>query len=239
MRRYNDEYFKIKQALNYQLSYFAWSSLWVYGIAIALMCILGAWTVITVNDVNVSTGLGGVAFVHLLVFGIGIRGDLKFYTQHGISRRTTFLSHLYGSLICAVAVGLLCSIFNVIAGRWLGFSGGYEDHNIINFLTDWIMYISVFIFAWQIGTLISMIFYRLNNLQKVVFSVLSIGFLIFAFVVGIRYIVNFTEDFEALVIRLTEGAFAVISPTLIITFSLAILAMCGNYLLLRRSPIKE
>ena len=230
---------RLKQALHYQLNYFGWSSLWVYGITVAVMIALSGVIVFSVNDANINAGISSVAFVHLLILGIDIRGDLKFYLQHGISRRTTFLSNLFSSILCAVLLGIFCEVIYLILNRWINQSELLYAYGAFNFLINWLRNTIMFVFAWQIGTLISLIYYRLGAMQKVIFSVLAIGALILTFSGAIRFIVSFTDDFTELVTKLADSSFDVLSPVLLIALALAIIATFGNYLLLRRAPVKE
>jgi len=233
---------RLKQALHYQLNYFGWSSLYVYGIAIVVIGTIGFFVTTAVNDgyvVNI-TGIGGVGFVHLLIMGIaGIRSDLRFFIQHGISRRTTYFSHLYGSLICGAALGLFCELFNLISYHWLGFTFYGSAFTIQSFLANWMMYMFTFFFAWQAGALISLIYYRLGKMQQIVFTVTVIALVIFGGSAGIRYFVGFAEGFDNIINRIVESAIGLTSMGIWIGLLFGILAAAGNYLLLRRVQIKE
>jgi len=233
---------RLKQTLHYQLNYFGWSSLYVYGISVLIMIAIGLGVThsLDIENSNIVGGLGGVGFVHLLILGIGgIRGDLKFFLQHGISRRTTFFSHLYGSLICAVILGLFCEVFNIVSNRWLNFSESIYVFSTPGFFTGWFTYIITFFFAWQIGALISLIYYRLSKMQQIVFSVIAIALIVLTFSSGIRYIVGFPDDFGNLIQRIVENPIRGLSPWLLGTLLLSIIAALGNFLLLRRAPVKE
>jgi len=230
---------RIKQALHYQLNYFGWSSLWVYGISVTVLIALSGIIILSVNDANMNAGISSVAFVHLLILGIGIRGDLKFYLQHGISRRTTFISTLFNSMLCAVLLGVFCEVIYLILNRWINPSEILYAYGVNSFFINWLRNTILFVFAWQIGTLISLIYYRLGGVQKVIFSVLAIGALILAFSGVIHFIVSFTDNFTDLVTKLTDGSYDVLSPVLLITLALAIIAAGINYFLLRRAPVKE
>jgi len=239
---------RLKQALRYQLSYFGWSSLYVYGIAIAAISIVSLFITTVVYDGNVVniSGIGGVGFIHLLIVGIaGIRSDLRFFIQHGIGRRTTFFSNLYGSVICSAALGLFCEVFNLISYHWLGFTHYGPAFTSQGFLTNWMMYGFAFFFAWQVGALISLVYYRLNKMQQIILSVIAIATAVFGFSYGIRFLVGaddaFWSNFEDAIqgffdnlFGFTLGSFAMWGVLLV-----GILAAIGNYLLIRRVQIKE
>jgi hypothetical protein len=224
----------------YQFDYIARSSLYVYGIAILVISLIGFLVTTSVNDGNVTiSGIGGVVFFHLLIVGIsGIREDLKFFLHHGISRRTTYFSHLYGSLICSAALGLFCEIFNLISGHLLGFNSYSNVFTIQGFINSWISYACAFFFAWQIGVLISLIYYRLGKMQQIVFSVTAIATIIFGFSSGIRFLVETADDLDGLIQNLINS-FGFFSIGVWVGLLLGILAAVENYFLIRRVQIKD
>jgi len=232
---------RLKQAMHYQLSYFSWSFLYVYGIAVAIVIAIGFMVTVNVNDVNISiTGIGGVGFVHFLVMGIaGIRSDLKFYIQHGISRRTTFLSHLYASLICAIALGLFCEVFNLITYHLLGFVFHGSAFTIQGFMTNWMMYAFAFFAAWQVGALLSLIYYRLSKMQQIVFSVAAIAIIVLAFAGGMRHLAGLGDDLGDLIRNIIENTIRLTEMAAWIGLLIGLLAAAGNYLLLQRVEVKE
>jgi len=232
---------RLKHAMHYQFDYFAWSSLYVYGISIVVICLIGFFTTITVNDVNVTgSGIGGVGFFHLLIIGIsGIREDLRFFLQHGISRRTTFFSHLYSSFICSIALGLFCELFNLVSHNLFGFTRYDSAITIQSFFISWLSLACTFFFAWQIGSLISLIYYRLGKMQQVVFTVTVIAMIVYGFSSGIRFLVGSAYDLGDFIQTLIENSPGFFSVGVWVGLLLGILAAVGNFLLLRRVQIKE
>lgn len=227
---------RLKQAIKYQLSYFGWSSLCVYSIAIAVLVVISLLVTFSFQDGNTFVGIGGTGFIHLLILGLGIRSDLKFFLQHGISRRTVYFSNLSGSLICSVLLGLFCVIFELIAIQWLSLFGNTIGGG---FFENWLMYSIIFFFAWQIGVLISLIYYRLGKIQQVVFSVLAIGAFVLLFSGSVAFIGNFTYDFGGLIERLTSDSLGILrSPVVGLMAILGVIAPICNYFLLRRASIK-
>ena len=231
---------KLKQTLYCQLKYFGSSSIYVYGISIAVMAAAAFFITTSVNDSNINISIGGVGFFHLLILGIvGIRCDLKFFLQHGIGRSTTYFSHLYGSLICGAALGLFCVVFSIITDYLFGLTGSGSVLTIQSFLASWMLYTITFFFAWQIGALISLIYYRLNKMQQIVFSVISIAAIMFIFSSGIRYLTGFSGDFGELVLRILDNPLNIISPFVSAALVSAILAAIGNYFLLRYAQVRD
>jgi len=231
---------RLKQALYYQLNYFGWSSLYVYGIAIAVIVTIRFFVTVSVSENNVVAGIGGVGFFHLLIMGIaGIREDLKFYLQHGIGRRTTFFSHLYGSLICGAGLGLFCVVFSIVTGYLFGLNASGSVFTIQSFFVSWMLYTISFFFAWQIGALISLIYYRLNRMQQVVFSVIAVAAIIFTFSGGIRHVIGISGELDDIIPGILENPLDIISPVVWALLLFGILAAIGNYFLLRYAQVKE
>jgi len=230
---------RLKQAIRYQLSYFGWSFLYVYGIAAAAIIAIGSMITINASDGISITGIGGVGFVHFLIMGIaGIRCDLRFFIQHGIGRRTTFFSNLYGSLICSAALGLFCEVFNFISHNLLGLTFYGSAFTFQGFFTSWLAYTFTFFTAWQVGALISLIYYRLSKMQQIVFCVTTIAIFMLAVSGGIRRLVGLGDDL-GLVQTIVENIVLLTGLTAWVGLLVGILAAAGNYLLLRRVQIKE
>jgi len=220
----------------YQLSYMAKSGMYVYGIAIAVVLAIHFFVTVSVNNSNITMGIEGVAFVHFLIVGIsGIREDLRFFIQHGLSRRTTYLSHLYSSLICSVALALFCLLFNFVTGNLLGFNSNSVS-GIWSFLVGWVSHVAVFFFAWQLGALISTIYYRLGKIQQVVFTVAVVALGIYVLTNSVIFIVGEETN---IIQRIIESAPTLLAPIIWVVLLLGIIAATGNFLLLRRVQIKD
>ena len=264
---------RLKKAVRYQLDYALYSCLWVYGIATAIFVLLGFisnhaggieaffmdFAYIVTRDtpmveLNVNDNVSGttifnympIAVVHFFILGIiGIREDIMFFLQHGIGRVTTYASHIVSSLITSTLIAFIFALIDFIAGNvaWLPFFG---SSTVGDFLSSWVLYSLGLFFMWQLGILISMIFYRLNHVQKVVFIVLLIMSVVFgAFGVLFTVMRHFTDLTLDAIAELGPDAFEIfIIPGgrmwgELVTTALAALAFLGNYLLVRRAPVKE
>jgi hypothetical protein len=227
----------IRAALKYQLAYIAWSSLFVYGIS--LLVIAGLSLFVTVNNGNMQTNLAPIAFIHFLVIGAsGIREDLRFFLQHGTGRRTTFLSSLYGSIISSLAISLFIMIFDMIFGF---FQGSYEFFAQA-FISDLIFYFLMLFSVWHIGTLISLIYYRLNKVQQRILTALLIGAGILIFSSGISFIVFNTDFFTAWiewVINSAENQATVLSPAIFVFLLGGAISAAVSYFLIIKAQIKD
>jgi len=237
---------RLKAALHYQLDYVGWSVLIVGGIAIAivlLLHVLVAFTtvddlgILVVNNVPITTiNIGAVLALTIFIIGVGgAREDIKFFIQHGISRVTIYLSTLYGSLISALAVGLLFEILNVVATTWYAFPIAGMFFSGYNFIVGWLLQAFCVFAAWQFGTFISLLLYRMSKIQKIIFITAIACLVIF----GIpRFFMNMVNDvaFEAFIMEL-EGSANILTPMVFGVFGTLCAAL--NFLLIRRAPIKE
>ena len=182
--------------------------------------------------------IGAVAFFSFFIVGIaGIREDLRFFLQHGMGRYTTFFSTLWGSLICATVIGGFCELLNFITSRWSAFPmRGMTFANINQgSFAGWLIHIAIFFTVWQFGTLISLLYYRMNKIQQIVFSVGMGGLIIF----GLPNFFRLSPDWISTMIDvLVRGS---LNPLTVALFTsvLGILSALFNFLLIRRAEIKE
>ena len=232
---------RIKKALLYQLDYVGLSCLYVYGVAILVACAIGVGFVsFTVQGASVRFNLGPIVFFHFLILGIvGIREDLRFFLQHGIGRRTTYFSHLYCSLVSGIAIGLLSVLFDTIWGYVFSFFRDGLAFSIQGLLAGWLMHFIYFFFAWQLGVLISMIYYRLGKLNKVIFSVAAVVTVVYVLPRVIFSLAGVAGNLRDFIQRIIEIPSILLTYTLLVALLLGILAAAGNYLLIRRAPVKD
>ena len=231
---------RLKKAMRYQLYNFVWSCLYVYGIAIAVIVAIGILVTAFGNTGFVSISISGVGFFHLLIVGITwIREDFKFFIQHGISRRTTFFSHLYVSLIGSALVGVLCEFVSLITNLLLNSAITIPALARYSFFSGWLTHTIFFFFAWQIGALLSLIYYRLNKIQQVVFSVTVVATIVFGGSYGVYLLTRIADDLDGLFLNFLDNTLGLTSMAVLLGLVFGILAVIGNYLLLRRVQIKE
>ena len=209
----------LKPALRYQITYLGKFFLIAFGIIVAVYAFLHLFFSVAVTsdtiEINMSDSLLSVLLVMLFIIGIvGIREDLKMFLQHGAGRRTVYVSTLISGFFTAVVLGLICELFSLFFTVGQSFFGG------------WLFNGACFFFAWQLGGLISLIYYRMNRIQQIVFSVAG-GSLLGALAV-------FVLPYMAAYIP--SGMWA--APTVPILLC-GLLAAAFNFLLLRRAQVKE
>jgi len=233
---------RLKPALIYQLSYVAWTSLCVLGIVAAIMILTGTGTFFFFGTNDYTTGsyfVGGTIAVTFFVIGAGgIREDLKFMLQHGIGRKTTYLSNILGSLISGAALGLICEVLNLASIRWPVLSAGTL------FLTDgglfegWMLHTLSFFIAWQMGSLISLIFYRMNKTQKIVLITFIIAMAVFSFIFGLNRLIINVDGFVDMVVGFAENPLE-LGLLVLPLVALGAIVSVFNFLLIYRAQIKE
>ena len=234
----------LKKALRYQFDYTAWSCVYVYGITFLIACAIGMLgfvaLTLTVDSVTVYSSIGPVVFVHFLVMGIVcIRADLRFFLQHGLGRRTTYFGHLYCSLVSSIVLGLVSELLNYVGGFLPGSLFASSAFDIRGALAGWLTHSIVFFLAWQLGVLISLIYYRLGKLGKVVFSVVAVATVVFALPRVIGSLAGAAGDLADLIQRFVESPPNFSAYVLFFVLPLGILAAVGNFLLIRRVQIKD
>jgi hypothetical protein len=239
-------------ALRYQLDYMAKTSMVALGIMMTFFIVFGMFAIFS-NEIPVVINLmgviniGGEAYV-IINFGVvlitmvfitgiaAIREDMKFFLQHGIGRYTTYFSTLFCGMIYGIAMGLLCQIFSLAAGLWPAFSATGLRFSAGGFFGGWILHAVCFPFAWQFGTLISLIYYRLSKIMTIVFSLAAGSALVFALPAILSRISD--ERRAAPALALSSIAANPFSLACFILLAGALVAAI-NFLLLRRAQAKE
>ena len=252
----------IKPAMRYQWSYMWRAALWTAGILIAIMLLVNviasviyfSYADIPIRGdigyaINEAFGsmhvsmidVGGMLTLMLFIAGIcAIREDLRFFIQHGMGRKTTYIANILISLITAAVAGLFSVLLSLISAN-VGFLHVSLTwfHNE-NFFISWLLHTLSLFFAWQLGTLISLIYYRLNTLMKVVFSVAA-GALFLGVIPGLSISGIFAFGVPILFstgdgITLT-GFLSNPGNLGLVIFVMGALCTIGNFLLIRRATI--
>jgi len=189
---------------------------------------------------NITMNIGAVALLSLFIVGIvGIREDIKFLLQNGMGRRTVFTCTFLASIITAVVLGFFGELFNLISYNWSVFSlrGLTLDATNHTFLLGWLFHIAVLFMAWQLGTFVSLIYYRLNKIGQIVFSISAVSAFILMTSLSAQRI---TADVDVWV---ENFIYAIENINLInvstITFLIGLVTAALSFLLIRRAQTKE
>jgi hypothetical protein len=248
----------LKPVIRYQLSYVTRSILIGSAIAaaVAILFYLFAEVIIYRDAININIGglleinayeelffninISGFITIFLFILGIAaIREDLRMFIQHGVGRRTTYFSTLISGLISGVALGLVCQLFYLALSALFGSNISIiTPIDAVGFFGNWLLNAITFFAAWQVGALISLIYYRLNKIGAIIFSIVGGLFILQAIPWLILSLIG--DDigaFEALIIGLVsifDTPFYSIFAILIFAAAAAI----ANFLLIRRVAIK-
>ncbi|MCL2201312.1 MAG: hypothetical protein FWB75_05040 [Oscillospiraceae bacterium] len=252
----------IGPAMRYQWNYMWKSGLAAAGVMLAIMIILAIILTVTVTytgadgyiveavneDLNLNIDFsgsltvldaGGIFTMMLFIVGIvSVREDLKFFIQHGMGRKTTYAANILISLICAAGASLISLIFLLISEFIPLFHVNLTNIFSNNPLVSWLLSTLSMFFAWQLGSLISLIYYRLNTLAKVIFSIAAAALFLFV----LRGL--FSNLLDVLFPGYTTfwgvtGFFGNPVNLALTLLAAGIVCSIGNFLLIRRAPIKE
>jgi hypothetical protein len=144
-------------------------------------------------------------------------------------------------LVSAVVVGFICQVLAVALSAWsdlimIDMFGGTID-STTGFFTGWVLTTGVLFVAWQLGALISLIYYRLSKRGIIIFSAAAI----ILFVASINFFARRAGDLGDAIITLVIPATEPVTrntPTIaLMILIIAALAILGNFVLIRRAQI--
>jgi len=250
-------------AMRYQLDYMLKNALATIGIICAILLIISIFASFTTGDGDSGTvslniigildfdfeatimvfSVGAILVFMFFIVGIaGIREDFKFYLQHGMGRRTTYLSTLFSSLIVGAGWGLICQLLTLFFNTWAWFPATGLALPTENFFLGWLLHTLVLFFCWQFGTALSLIYYRLNKMGKIIFSVAGVALIIFVIPNIINNIIDLIlpdiGDAAEIGAALTAFFGNPLNLSLII-LALGAISALANFLLLRKAQARE
>ena len=194
------------------------------------------FNIVIVNILNV----GAVALLSLFIVGIvGIREDIKFLLQHGMGRRTVFFSTFFASIITATAMGLISEVFNLISSQWaafpfVGLTFNEMEHS---FFTGWLFHAGILLCAWQLGTFISLLYYRMSKMQMIIFSVAAGGTILLGMQGFFRRILVDVDLWIENFMYMMENLHLI--NISMFTLAIGLVAATFSSLLIRRAQVKE
>ena len=185
--------------------------------------------------------VASIVTVMYFVMGISvIREDFKFQLQHGIGRNTTFLASVLTSFSASAIVGLVCVLLNVISSHWYEFPASGYFFPGTNLFVSWLLHVLIIFTAYQCGVMLSLIYYRLSKLGKVLFSVIGIAAIVIGLpYLGIRTISLVTNESVTYVTGAILYTLSQPNFLLLIMFVAAIVFAAIDYLLLSRACARE
>jgi len=251
----------IRKAMRYQLDYMFKASIWFVGIILVLAIIASLFIsnavyiqfgfididsfTIDANTSFVFFDVGAAMVLTLFIVGIvGIREDFKFYIQHGMGRRTTFFSTLFISLIMGAAAGLFSELLTLAYNQWAFFpaSGLRFAFTESNFFINWLISALSIFYAWQFGSMLSLIYFRLNKTAKIIFTVAVIAVLAFVIPNTIGFIISIVFPFASDSETVFLGVYGLLSSPanmIMIILTMGVICAVANYFLIRGAQARD
>ena len=248
----------IKTAFRYKFTSSLGSMLIFYLVMVVVMAgaVIGALRVSPLNfSVGIGTsteghfsGYGMAAMIFLFVIGIvSIREDLRLFMQHGIGRRSLFITEILMiptlSLMLAIGGELLVTIGRAltIPRSTIIISDLYQQifmadsqkagMDMMAHLESVLLFFALFVFTYASGMFISLIFYRLNKMWTIVVAIGVPLFLIFGLP---ALIITFKLD----LIKPIEVLLSSFWLYFAFIMAFSVLINLFNWLMLRRAPVK-
>jgi len=236
----------LKQSFIDDLRHLGWIMLGVLGISLFI------GVVATPGGANVGGLEYIVGFILLVGWADAFEGDLHFYTQLGVSRRTIFASTVVGMAISAVlfttafliVVGLLSLIASAVPGdvffatlRLQHLGGmGLAPGLLLHFVWTWAILIS----GAALGQFAGSLYYILSKLGRYI----ALGVIIFTVVLLPQLIIPRLNDFDVIIEAFVDMAVYGVSwgnPGTFISISLgiALASLIGSWFCVRRCKMKK
>ncbi|MCL2365942.1 MAG: hypothetical protein FWC75_02720 [Oscillospiraceae bacterium] len=249
---------KLMPALRYQLDYMVRALLIAFAVMAAIVIFISLFittatfgdagqVIIDIAPINFHfetssfINVGPIFTIMIFITGIvGIREDLRFFLQHGLGRKSTYLSTLLTSLLCGATLALVFELLDLVFvnALWLRFSA--VNISGLGYVGGWLLQTLVFFFAWQLGALISLLYYRMSTMVKVIFSVAIIATVVFAVPRLIGDIIDLVFSNSSDMIGGTLSTLFTNPLNIICTIlALGIICTLGNFMLIRRAPVVD
>lgn len=247
----------LRAALKYRITDNIRGLLLMCGLYLLVLILLVATINVAISGADgegLSVSGGDIAFaITLFVYGIvTIRTDLPFFTQFGLSRRTVFIVQIITALITALIASVLCLLVLLLlqglAHSALGngiyaaglyntlFNGGSPVRDFGGSLAEIVVTATMFGMALSLGSLISLLYYRLNKLGKALLSIVGGSLLLFGLPLGssipaLRPLYQAMND----LFRTMFASPGALGLGMLLLFAII---MAANWLLLRRAPLR-
>lgn len=249
---------KIKQSLTYHLQSSKKSIIIYYivmaGVFALSLCMSTISRFVFNTNATSSTDLTQITIFFLFVSGLNFfKENFRMSIQNAVSRRTFFISAVTAMAIIALGMAIVDNLILLLGNLINGVSAGTDTafsfiqililssnpsiSSMGMFSLNFIYGILSYLFAFVLGYLITLIYYRLPKLWKIIVSIsIPVGVFVLLPIVDLFV-------FNLQITELFSKAFIFITSSTIITFVtiIAFTALFGalSYLLVRRAEIKE
>lgn len=168
---------KTKEATRYMLQDSLKSCIIFYGV-IAFIIIVSLIIKYALGVVDMGTsGMGSATFIFLFVVGLNsFKSQFTLFLQNGISRRTMLVGFVLSSLIVALGMGLIDSLYPLALRGVLGFETTYQmmysaGTGFGAFAMGLIWNVLAYFTALCFGFLVTTLYYRMNKALKLIVSI--------------------------------------------------------------------
>lgn len=171
---------KIKQAVIYRLKDVKKSILVFYLIVIASYLFISFLASLESVNMTQMSGFEAATMIFLLVTGLNsFKPAFYLFMQNGISRKTMFYSYFISMLVASGIMALIDSIAYTLVGSNRGifslfdqlYNKLYEDQLVVKVLVNFIWAWSAYLAFSLIGYFITILYYRMNKVLKLIVSI--------------------------------------------------------------------
>jgi hypothetical protein len=207
------------------------------------------------NSVGTISIYGVAATIALFVTGIvTVREHLRLLIQHGIGRRTAFISGIGVAVSLALAAALAELLINwlslaIIHGSTqitytsfyqMTFNGGQQVTAFTDIIGSAAISLVMYLTAYLMGMLVSLVFYRLPKPWKIVVAVgVPVFFvIILPLLAASQTAISFLTPIGIALMRLGEFTFSSAGNYMLVSVAWALIIAGCCLLLTRRAPIR-
>lgn len=213
------------------------------GIYYSIILILALGWIIAMLNTNVK-GYANFGSTGIFIFILGLntfKNSFKFTHANNVSRKRFY----YGTMIAIVIVSLFMAFADTIFTSIFLEIGNYKSnfqqiYNSVSFVDNFFWSFGLLLFATILGWFITMLYYRANNILKIIISIMPvIIIIIFSY---INTLFN-GKVFKSLISFLGSimGVTGNVNPyNAVLSFTIGSIGLLAlSYLLIRRAPIKD
>ena len=177
---------KLKKAIKYHLYEYKKAFIIFYCIIISVLAIVAVLKNFTVlKEYSDSFTVGGLelaTMIFLFVTGLNsFKSEFKYMLQNGISRKTTSISFTISTSVVAVMAVIDIIIAEIIpfigieysSMMYQLFGGISKNFGVLYYVKSFLFLTTSYALVFMVGHIISLLYYRMNTIGKVIVSVLG------------------------------------------------------------------
>lgn len=177
---------KLKKAIKYHLYEYKKAFIIFYCIMISVLTIVAVLRNFTIlkeySDSFTVSGLELATMIFLFVAGLNsFKSEFKFMLQNGISRKTASIAFTISTSVVAIMAVIdiiVAEIIPVIGIEYSSmmyqlFGGMSENFGVLYYIKSFLFLTTTYALVFMVGHIISLLYYRMNTVAKVIVSVLG------------------------------------------------------------------